>query len=102
GPRANATEAAQVDGLRVVGAASLREVAGFLKGTWEPPRVGPQQGGGDDGFEVDLAEVRGQAEARRALEVAAAGGHNLLMIGSPGAGQTMLARRLATIRPAPS
>jgi magnesium chelatase family protein len=51
---------------------------------------------------VDLAEVRGQAQARRALEVAAAGGHNVLLIGSPGAGKTMLARRLATIMPAMS
>jgi magnesium chelatase family protein len=51
-------------------------------------------------WSVDLSEVRGQAQARRALEVAAAGGHNLLMIGSPGAGKTMLARRLATILPA--
>ena len=99
-PRANATEAAQVEGLRVVGAASLREVGGFLKGTWEPPGVDSPPSGVDDGPGVDLAEVRGQAEARRALEVAAAGGHNLLMIGSPGAGKTMLARRLATILPA--
>jgi magnesium chelatase family protein len=65
----------------------------------EPPGVGSPAGGADDGPGVDLAEVRGQAEARRALEVAAAGGHNLLMIGSPGAGKTMLARRLATILP---
>ena len=49
---------------------------------------------------MDLAEIRGQMQARRALEVAAAGGHNLLMVGSPGAGKTMLARRLATILPA--
>jgi predicted ATPase with chaperone activity len=48
---------------------------------------------------VDLAEVRGQAQARRALEVAAAGGHNVLMVGSPGAGKTMLAHRLSTILP---
>lgn len=98
-PVANAVEAAQVDGLRVVGVGSLDEVVGFLKGAWTSPPI--QAGPAMDTVAVaaDLAEVRGQGQARRALEVAAAGGHNLLMVGSPGAGKTMLARRLATILP---
>ena len=99
-PAANAIEAAQVEGLRVVGAASLSEVVGLLRGTWQPPRSPPPTAltaSPDEG--VDLSEVRGQAQARRALEIAAAGEHNLLMVGSPGAGKTMLARRLPTILP---
>ena len=60
---------------------------------------GATRGAGGERPTVDLADVRGQAQARRALEVAAAGGHNLLLVGSPGAGKTMLARRLASILP---
>jgi magnesium chelatase family protein len=97
-PAANAAEAAQVGGLRVVPATSLGEVVGFLRGTWEPPAVDPAPPPPAVAG-VDLAEVRGQEQARRALEVAAAGGHNLLLVGSPGAGKTMLARRLPTILP---
>jgi len=99
-PEGNAAEAALVEGLDVVAAPSLAAVASFLRGSWSPsagrppPRSEPQPP-----REVDLAEVRGQGMARRALEIAAAGGHNLLMIGPPGAGKTMLARRLPTILP---
>jgi len=99
-PRANAPEAALVEGLEVVGAETLAEVVGFLRGTSEPdPVVAADTGGDELPAGADLAEVRGQAQARRALEVAAAGGHNVLMVGSPGAGKTMLARRLPTILP---
>ncbi len=98
-PVANAVEAAQVDGLKVVGVQDLDQVAGYLRGSWQPP---PVAAGGDAegrGAPADLREVRGQHQARRALEVAAAGGHNLLMVGAPGSGKTMLARRLPTILP---
>jgi len=97
-PAANAAEAAQVEGLEVVGVGSIQDVAGYLHGTWTPPQIVVADEVPSSPA-VDLAEVRGQDEARRALEVAAAGGHNLLMIGSPGAGKTMLARRLPTILP---
>ena len=98
-PEANAVEAAQVDGVRVVAAASLEHVVLFLRGSWQPPAIEVGSGSGWQAPAVDLADVRGQDQARRALEVAAAGGHNLLLVGSPGAGKTMLARRLASILP---
>lgn len=98
-PAANAGEAALVEGLRVVGAPMLADAVGFLRGAWDPPVAMPGRPQQARHAAVDFAEVRGQAQARRALEVAAAGGHNALMVGSPGAGKTMLARRLATILP---
>jgi magnesium chelatase family protein len=99
-PAGNALEAAQVEGLRVLGAGSLSEVVGFLRGTWEPRDSSHLPASEVATTSADLSEVRGQMPARRALEVAAAGGHNVLMVGSPGAGKTMLARRFASILPA--
>lgn len=98
-PRANEEEASLVEGIDVYVASSLAEVVAFLRGEGllARPRRGrpPEMVAPID----DLAEVRGQMEARRALEVAAAGGHNLLFLGNPGAGKTMLARRLPGILP---
>jgi magnesium chelatase family protein len=98
-PVANAVEAAQVEGLHVVGVETLTDAVRFLRGTWSPADVASPVDDVPTAATVDLSEVRGQTQARRALEVAAAGGHNLLMVGSPGAGKTMLARRLPTILP---
>ncbi len=97
--RANASEAAIVGGLRVFAVSSLSEAVGVLNAPGDalPPPDGPAAPPAEPG--PDLADVRGQLLARRALEIAAAGGHNLLLVGPPGAGKTMLARRMAGILP---
>ena len=102
-PRANLSEAGLVSGINVVGAADLAEAIDFLGGGLTPSDAGrvsvAQLLGISEYRGPDLCEVRGQAHAVRALEIAAAGGHNLLLVGPPGCGKTMMARRLPGILP---
>jgi magnesium chelatase family protein len=98
-PAANGAEAALVEGLAVWGATSLSEVLAVLA---DPDQARPCRGSArtcPPEAGLDLAEVRGQVHGRRALEIAAAGGHHLLLVGPPGSGKTMLARRLAGLLP---
>jgi magnesium chelatase family protein len=100
-PLENEAEASAVSGMEVTVASSLEDVALALRGEKDLPKAsrgGPRIHTASPS-NVDLCEIRGQHGARRALEIAAAGGHNLLMMGPPGAGKTMLARRLPTILP---
>lgn len=99
-PRQRAREAALVEGLEVAGVSSLRSAAEVLTGARVPPLPAIDVGARTTSVEPDLEDVRGHAGPLLALQIAAAGGHNLLLEGAPGTGKTMLARRMPSILPA--